>query len=127
MTRITRSPGCDISARNQQIEDIALALLGVGDLADTSLTEGATWDRSDGAVTGRHAIQARRAALPRCDSVQLEQVVSHGKAGTASGYVTRTGQGTRLFCHVIRFTSAKAGQIAQIVSFEHAGGRRHGG
>jgi hypothetical protein len=41
-----------------------------------------------------------------------------------TGRLTR-GTQTRIFCHVIRHTSEAATQIAQIVSFEHTGGR-HG-
>lgn len=121
MTRITRGPDCETTAKSLRIEEIALALMGAGDLPDQYLSEGAVWDRSEGAVSGRRAIQAKRSALPRCETIQMEQIVSHGKAGTASGIVTRAGQGTRLFCHVIRFTSSSAQTVAQVVSFEHAG------
>ncbi len=120
MTRISRGPDCENTAKNLRIEEIALALMGAGDLPDQYLSEGAIWDRTDGAISGRNAIQATRATLPHCDTIRVDQVVSHGKAGTASGLVTRAGQGTHLFCHVIRFTSSSAQTIAQVVSFEHA-------
>jgi hypothetical protein len=120
MTRITRGPDCETTAKSLRIEEIALALMGAGDLPDGYLSEGAVWDRTEGAISGRSAIQKTRATLPRCDTIRIEQVVSHGKAGTASGVVTRPGQGTRLFCHVIRFTSPAAQTVAQVVSFEHA-------
>ena len=123
MVQITRSPDCANSPKNQRVEDIALALLGVGDLPDTALSEGAVWDRAGGSISGRTAIQTARATLPACQDIRVDQVVSHGKAGTASGVVVRAGEGARLFCHVIRFTSATAQQVAQIVSFEHAGGK----
>lgn len=125
MTQVSHSPDCENSPRNQQVEQIALALMGAGNLPDTLLSEGAIWDRSGRAITGRAAIQAARTTLPDCETIRVEQVVSHGKAGTASGLVRRPGEGTKLFCHVIRFTSGAATEIAQIVSFEHAGGR-HG-
>lgn len=121
MTLITRGPDCETTAKSLRIEEIALALMGAGDLPDQYLSEGAIWDRSEGAVSGRKAIQATRTTLPACETIRMEQVISHGKAGTASGLVTRPGQGTRLFCHVIRFTSSSATTVAQVVSFEYAG------
>ena len=100
-----------------------MALLGVGDLPNAQLSEGAIWDRSDGAITGRSAIQTARTAARPCRSIRVDQVVSHGKAGTASGVVRRDGESPRLFCHVIRFAASNGGKIVQIVSFEHAGGK----
>lgn len=125
MTRITRGPDCETTPKSQRVEQIALALLGAADLPDQHLSEAAIWDRSEGSLSGRHAIQTTRASLPRCDVIRIEQVVSHGKAGTVTGIVTRSGQRSRLFCHVIRFTSSSAQTIAQVVSFEHAE-RTHG-
>lgn len=125
MVQVTRSENCENSTINQRVEQIALALLGAGDLPDALLSEGAIWDHGTGAATGRAAIQAARAALPACAAIHVDQVVSHGKAGTASGMLSRPGQPPRLFCHVIRFTSVQGGEITQMVSFEHAGGK-HG-
>lgn len=126
MAQVTRSPDCENSAQNRRIENIALALMGEGNLPDALLSEGAVWDRLGGAIAGRPAIQAARRDQPQCKSIRVDQVVSHGKAGTASGVLTRPDGSTRLFCHVIRFTRSKDGEIAQMVSFEHAHGRKHG-
>lgn len=121
MTEIRRGPGCDTSPRNAQAEGIALALLGVGRLDQELLADAATWDRPvGGTVTGRGEICAA-AAAQSADLVRLEQVVTHGRAGSVTGWVTRQGT-TRLFCHVIRFTSASAAEVAQLVSFEHPAG-----
>jgi hypothetical protein len=106
--------------KNKRIEEITRALTGAGELPDHYLSEGAVWERTEGTVLGRAAIQATRANLPRCDVLHIDQIVSQGKVSTASGLVTRPGQGTRLFCHVIRFTSPSAQTVAQVVSFEHA-------
>ena len=95
--------------------------MGVGALPAEMLAEAASWDRPGGAVTGRAAILEAVAGTAPADLIRVEQVVTHGRAGSVSGRVTRDGS-TRLFCHVIRFTSASAKQIAQLVSFEHAAG-----
>ncbi|MBL6428690.1 hypothetical protein [Maritimibacter sp.] len=121
MTRIARSPDCGNSPKNQTTEAIALALMGVGALDDGLLAEGASWDRFGAGITGRDAIQAARAETPDHEWIEISEVVSHGKAGSVSGRLQRAGEAPRIFCHVIRFTSASARQIAQIVSFDHAG------
>ncbi len=115
-----RSPDCGNSPKNARAEAIALALMGVGTLAQDALAEAATWDFAGGAVTGRDAIRAR-AAAQSADTIAIDQVVTHGRGGSVSGRVTRGGD-TRLFCHIVRFTSAAAREIAQLVSFEHPGG-----
>lgn len=124
MTEIRRSAECGSSPKNAKAEAIALALMGAGPadavLADGGLAEAASWDRPGGSVADRVAILAA-AEGQRADLIRIEQVVTHGRAGSVSGRVTR-GTETRLFCHVIRFTSAAATQVAQIVSFEHPGG-----
>jgi len=120
VTEVRRSPDCGNSPKNETAERIALALMGVGALDDTMIAEAASWDRPDGAVTGRVAIRAT-AEAQTADLIRVEEVVTHGRAGSVSGRVTRGGD-TRLFCHVIRFTGAAATQIAQLVSFEHPGG-----
>lgn len=121
MTRVARSPDCGNSPTNAKAEEIALALMGVGDLRVDLLAEGASWERFGAAVTGRAAIAAALGDQPAHDWIEVSEVVTHGKAGSVSGRMQRAGEPPRIFCHVIRFTSAKAAQIAQIVSFDHAG------
>ncbi|MEC7762244.1 MAG: hypothetical protein VX874_10085 [Pseudomonadota bacterium] len=121
MTRIARSPDCGNSPKNTKTEEIALALMGVGALDADLLAEGASWDRFGKGHTGRDAIRAAQAQTPGHEWIEISEVVSHGKAGSVSGRLQRAGEPPRIFCHVIRFTSASAKQIAQIVSFDHAG------
>jgi hypothetical protein len=110
-------------ARNEaRAEDIALALMGVGPLPCDMFAVDATWERgTEMPAAGRSAIVKVFEALTAPDSITVEQVVSHGKASSVSGRLTR-GTQSRIFCHVIRHTSEAATQIAQIVSFEHSGG-----
>ncbi|MHA6262830.1 hypothetical protein ACXYMO_06485 [Arenibacterium sp. CAU 1754] len=125
MTEVRRENSNATSPKNQTTEDIALALMGVGELPGDMIAENAVWDSANGAVTGRNAIRAAQAALPAADLIEVKEVVTHGKAGAVSGRVTRKGGRPRLFCHVIRYTSAAGHQIAQLVTIEHAGGK-HG-
>ncbi|GAA3853100.1 hypothetical protein [Celeribacter arenosi] len=118
-TRVTRSPECGNAPENARAEAIALALMGVGRLEEDALAEIVTWDRSQSAVVvGREAVSHAVAKVDPPASISLAEVVTHGRAGTVSGRMTRDGAGTVLFCHVIRFTSPSTHQIAQLVSFE---------
>ncbi len=121
MPEVIRAADCGNSPKNQRAEEIALALYGVGALPEDQIAQDAVWDRAAGAVSGRRAILGA-IAPDGIARIAIDQVVTHGKAGSVSGRITR-GADTRLFCHVIRFTSASARQIAQLVSFEHPGGR----
>ncbi|MEJ1992144.1 MAG: nuclear transport factor 2 family protein [Maritimibacter sp.] len=112
----------DPDPKEARAERNALALMGAGALEDGWLAANATWDHSGGAVSGRAAIQAVRAKQPPAERIRIEQIVTEGQAGSVSGRITRAGQ-TRLYCHVIRFTNSSANQIAQLVSFEHPGGK----
>lgn len=123
---ITRSKDCETGPQDKRAEAIALALLGVGQIDDALLAEGASWERGGNlpAAVGRCAIQTARAAVPPARAIAIEQVVTQGTAGSVSGRVRRDGEGERLFCYVIRYTSSAAREIAQLVSFEHGGKTR---
>lgn len=124
MPEVIRSADCGNSPKNAAAEELALALMGVGELAPTRLAESAVWEGAQGARTGRAAIGTALDGLAPADKIRVEQVVTHGRAGSVSGRITR-GTETRLFCHVIRFTTAAQREVAHIVSFEHPGGKSH--
>ncbi len=107
-------------AAETRAEALALALMGAGALDQKMLSPDATWQRGDAPVmVGRGAIMEALGALRPPRKIYIEQVVAQGKAGTVSGRMITEAGGARLFCHVIRYTSAAALQIAQIVSFDH--------
>lgn len=117
MVEVLHGPDRDTDPKSAKAEAIALALMGAGALAAETLAEAASWQRSERALMGRRAI------LDACEAgiekISVEQVVSHGAAGSVSGRYWREGH-ARAFCHVIRFTSPAATQVAQLVSFDHA-------
>jgi hypothetical protein len=129
MTQVIRIARSGNSPEDARAEEIALALMGVGRLDPEALAEAATWDGASGlvegatvAVAGRLAIVAALDTVAPPEKIRVEQVVAHGRAGSVSGRITRGGE-TRLYCHFIRFTSPAARQVAQLVSFEHPGGK----
>lgn len=121
MTSAGTSPATPgrISPKSARAQDIALALLGAGSLDPSLLAADAQWQRPKGLLAGRDRIaRATRALTPPAD-ITVEQVVSHGRSASVSGRV-RTARGdTRLFCVVLRFTSAACRDLAQIVTFDH--------
>lgn len=118
-TRITHGSDCEDTPAAQRADAIARALMGIGTLDASRLAETASWERSDvQATVGRAAISQALETLTPPVSIHIDQIVAHGKAATVSGRLTRDGSGTMLFCHIIRFTNAKALEIAQLVSFE---------
>ncbi|GGE35124.1 hypothetical protein GCM10011360_23690 [Primorskyibacter flagellatus] len=117
---VEASPDCGNSPKNARAQDIALALMGAGSLDAGLLAEGAVWERPEGAISGRAAILKALKSVAPPARIEVSQVATHGKSGSVLGRY-RTGPGeARLFCHVLRFTSAACREIAQIVSFEHA-------
>ena len=117
--RIHRSAECGNSDSDALAESIALALMGAADLADATLAETASWERSEKpSLVGRDAIQSAREDIRPPAEIWLEEVVTHGKAGAVSGRYSPDGAEMRLFCHVIRFTTSAAREVAQLVSFE---------
>lgn len=107
------------SPQSARAQDIALALMGAGALDAGLLAENAVWERPSGAVSGRVAITRALRATPAPTRIDVDQVVTHGKSGSVSGRYWRADNDERLFCLVLRFTSATCTTLAQIVSFEH--------
>ena len=120
MTRVPRTSQCGTSPAATRAEAIALALMGAGEMPAVRLAENAVWDAPSGAIMGRAAIMAARAAAPPPDKIELDEITTKGKAGSVSGRVFRAGAAS-LFCHLIRYTNASGVEIAQLVSFEHSG------
>ncbi len=120
---MTRAADCGHSPKTAKAEAIALALMGIGDIAPDQLAEGASWERGGPLppAVGREAILAALVDISPPARIEVAQIATHGKAGSVAGRVTRPGHPPRLFCHLIRYTSASAREVAQLISFEHPG------
>nr|WP_319250035.1 hypothetical protein [uncultured Celeribacter sp.] len=117
--RVRRSEDCARSPQSEAATEIALALMGIGNLPDALFAETASWERSDApCAVGHAAIRNGLATQSAPESLYVDQVVTHGRAATVSGRLTRDGTGTMMFCHVLRFTDSSCHTLAQIVSFE---------
>jgi hypothetical protein len=114
---------CADSPKAERAEALALGLMGLGPLDRDALAEGVGWDASGRTHMGRDAVVAAIIPAP-ARRVDVDQTVTHGKAAAVSGVLTLADGSTRLFCHMIRYTSAAATTVAHIVSFEHGGPKR---
>jgi len=108
-------PASDKAART---EAIALALSGVAVMPAGLIGAGSSWEGRGPVRIGPEAIAAGLSALMPPERIEISDIVTHGRAGTVSGRIWREGR-VALFCHVIRYTSAAAREVAQMVSFEH--------
>ncbi len=102
---------------SEKVREISLGLLGAGDMPDGVLSDSVTWQNGDRVLVGQDAVLASAKTYSH-SSVTIDDVVTHGKAAAVSGRL-QSETGPRLFCHMIKFTSASAKQIASIVSFQH--------
>jgi hypothetical protein len=127
-TEIVRATDCGNSPKNLAVQEIAIRLeTADGAALARWLGDGASWSPPGAArLQGSVAVLkhlARRRTTPV--NIIVELALSHGRAGAASGTITRASGEVVRFAHVIRFSSAKADRVAHIDSFyEAAAGAR---
>ncbi len=114
--------GQNSAAKDATAQELALALMGARSLLPDVIAEGATWQKGSATLIGREAIVG--AVRPATAKITIDEIVTHGKAAAVSGKMRDDDGKTHLFCHMIRFTSTAARQVASIVSFEHPVGAK---
>ena len=120
MTEINRSGDCGNSPKNQLVENVsvALAIADVDALSDW-VTDDVKWEVVGGStVSGQSELAdaVERPGREEPTAVTIEHVVTHGKAGAVSGRVA-FGQGTREFCDVYEFSSARGTHVKSVKSY----------
>jgi hypothetical protein len=120
MTRVVRSKDCGNSPKNQLVEDLAVAL-STGDRGTVArlVTDDAQWR-----VIGGNTLRGREAVLQAIEHVDrgsivmltVWHVITHGKSGAVNGTI-QNADGTREFCDVFEFESAKGTSISQVTSY----------
>lgn len=116
---VVRPDDCGNSPKAARAQDIALALMGAGSVDPTLFAPDAQWQRPKGPAAGRQKIVAALKRTTPPEKIEVEQVVTHGRSGSVSGRYWLSPGDERLFCHVIRYSSAACREVAQLVSFEH--------
>lgn len=106
-----------MTQKSDKVKEISLGLLGAGEMPDGVLSDCVTWQNGESVLVGQAAVIASARKIAH-RSVTIEEVVTHGKAAAVSGRLL-SATGPKLFCHMIKFTSTSAQEIASIVSFEH--------
>jgi len=114
---VERGTACGSSPKAKKAADIALGLMGASALLSDDFAEAVSWQKGGAALIGQDAIF--KAAKQTGADIRIDEIVTHGKAAAVSGQVRRMGQPAALFCHMIRYTSASAKQVASVISFEH--------
>lgn len=119
--KVRRAPACPRTARAEHAAGIALALMGAAPLPQGALGDASTWESSGAPATiGAEAIVTLLRSRPAPAEIELTDIVTHGRAAAVSGrYLPQGAAQARLFCHMIRFTSASAVHVAHVVSFDH--------
>lgn len=117
MTQVQGSKGCGNSPKNKFAQDVAVAL-ECGEAEPSAFSEDVTWENpSTEPISGKSAVLEYLGDRPRPSSVTVQNAISHGKVGAASGEVTFADGHTRRFCHVFEFTNTKANCVAVIRSY----------
>ncbi|MFD1216045.1 nuclear transport factor 2-like protein [Microbulbifer celer] len=119
MIEIIRSKDCGNSPKNQFVEKVVVALeSGDFEFLDGVLSEGAVWELANSSVTEGDGL---RAHIQSCGEgvalVKVDHVISHGKSGSANGYIQDRKGKVLHFCHFIEFTSAKCVKINRVCSY----------
>lgn len=116
-SNVERGAACGSSPKAKKAAGVALGLMGACGLSSDDFADAVSWQKGGTALIGRDAIFK---AVKRAEAdIRIDEIVTHGKAAAVSGQVRRKGQPAALFCHMIRFTSASAKQVASVISFEH--------
>lgn len=107
--KVKRCADCANSPKNGFAEDVAIAVLGADRSGlNSRLAQDAVLDIVGAArIAGRDEIIA---GLSPAHSVEVDTVVTHGRAGAVSGTIGRAAKQAR-FSMVLRFATAKADAV----------------
>jgi hypothetical protein len=103
MIEVRRSADCGNSPKNQFAEEFVLAVL--------------TGDRAKVEQASVADLKIEQTPAEGLIGIDIENVVTHGRAGAVNGTVTsRDGRKTG-FCFVLAFASAKADRVAKVTRY----------
>ncbi len=109
---VRRCADCGNSPKNRVAEQVAIALFdGDRTAAISRLSKDAVFE-----VVGATRMVGRDEILQRlieADDMEVNTVITHGRAGAVSGSITRAGSLAR-FSLIVRFATAKANAVSLI-------------
>ena len=119
MIEVIGSKDCGNSPKNQFVEKIAIALeTGDWDFLGEVLSEGAVWELTDKRAAEGDSLRAHiQSSGKEVSLVKIDHVISHGKSGSANGYIQDEKGKVLHFCHIIEFKSAKCVKINRVCSY----------
>ena len=118
MMKVIRSSGCGNSPKQKLVEDMSVALAGadVGIMASLAVPELVWLHIGKKPIEGQNAVLSAIRKSGPATEVTIERVVSHGRAGTVNGIITRSGKHTA-FCHMFEFKNAKGTHVKSISTY----------
>lgn len=121
MTQVNRSQDCGNSPKNNFAQELAIALeKGDVDALDEVLAENATCTLATGVQMSRHDfLELLRETRSKPTAIDIDRVVTHGKAGAVNGVSRMAPADLRPFCHIIHFANAKGDRVGHISSYGH--------
>lgn len=121
MPKITRSPDCGHSPKNQLLEEFAIArVTNDTSVLDRLLSSEATWTIvGQPLIVGKEAVmqEIKKMRSGRVTDVTIQHVTQHGKIGAVNGQVSIRGGSKIDFCDMCEFASAKGTLISTITSY----------
>jgi hypothetical protein len=118
MTRVKRSSDCGNSPKNEFAQEVAIAIEARDAASLTSaLAEDATCCVPSGEILERDAFVASFTDAPTPTSIEIDRVVTHGRAGAVDGVSHFGKTEPRRFCHVLHIANAKGDRVAHISSY----------
>lgn len=119
MAKVNRSKDCGNSPKNAFAQEVAIAIeKGDSKALDKVLVEGATCTLENGQRVSRSdfldALNRHRA---KPTVIDVDRVVTHGRAGAVDGASRLGNARLRRFCHVLHFANTKGDKVAHISSY----------
>lgn len=121
MPKITRSPDCGHSPKNQLLEALAIARV-TNDTAtlDSLLTDDVTWT-----IVGKSPIDGKESVIDAIANsreqyvteLSIFHVTQHGKIGAVNGQLNNRSGNVVDFCDICEFANTKGTAVAAITSY----------
>ena len=120
MTRVQRSKDCGNSPKNKFVEEIAIALeKGDAKTLAPVLADQFFWEAGTMSTHSHDAFMQELAKrkTKKPSSITIDNVLSHGKKGAASGLVKYPRGKQIRFCYVLEFANTKCDRVSKVAGF----------
>jgi hypothetical protein len=121
MPKITRSPDCGHSPKNQLLEEFAIARV----TNDTATLDRPLSDDIEWTIVGQTSFEGKKSVMDAIKEhreraltgLTIYHVTQHGKVGAVNGRLKTRGGNVIDFCDMCEFANTKGTAIAAITSY----------